>query len=1229
MPTIVFHGDSITRSSACDQFGGDVNDTYPKVFEAISTARGQAAFTLVQSGQNGASWDYFLPSEDEDITLIDDAAGEVDPHVGADDLLVLFAGTNGVTLGSHTGAEEYEDFEEYLADRISAGWVASNIYVLSMLRRVGLTGENDEYNDLLEAGAVTHGYNFIDFRTDEEIELAAPFSEIYYSTDNIHPTILTHSLIAERVYDAIWEPTWTAASLETAGRISILAWYDLQNGGSVTQSTGFIDQLNDLSGNGYHLTSTSTNRPAYASTLNGHPAAVFASNDYLENASIAGAFEATSLGIFVAGSTTQGNAGAFVHLGNALTTHTDGAFVRVNDLGIEDGITSGFNIYGLPSTFSGLSGDFLAIGTSHSEDADGDSPGWLYINGVRGAGSGTAGGHVDEDCNGIRLGKSWHTSNVWSLVGKIGEVIITDGLAHHVDIERIAAYINTKWAEEVGDCVSIDVDDLDIDTYAADSFAGFTSPETEVVSDAGGKLLQATSGQPLIVTTTLAQRDSSITTHTHRGIMFLRLSGVPGSQKALFAKINNAASGGEISVGIVEDFDETDDPIWDGPGSYYARYVNSDVEASAEGIAAGYSTTYTPGDEFEFGVEGFEVYLKFNDADLCRYTEIRHMEEGRSAVAQHSGFRNIDVCPLDVELYSDLFNSEYDPRDFGAFPDVSTTGSITVGTDQLVVADDIFEVGDTIIVEVGTESGLGMRNTVGVGGTWPASSFPDEATLTASDPGDGESYAYQEDNGEVWGWFDDDHWANISTDYYAGHKYPIALVAEITAIDGLTLTLDTDASATATNAGVYLDSRPSLTELLLTNRTSAEGFDGATYPDGMVIPFQAGTYVFSRVIEGSGRKNLTVQGEGRTRTTFLCPPGVRQLLWSHFNGAAADYSPVTFQDFKIVGNHADDGYGFHLDGDDPNGRTETAQGGLAISQCGDCIIRRVDALNLSGQCFGISAHTSPTDPLIEDCTATIESEQHKYNQWAIAIVGAVGGGIIRRCTASAPYLYKAFEIFVCSGYEGEGALIQLCGGQNVFFATNSSNTWTLDRCWSIIQENSWSSIATGHIADGVFNINVNAFPANAGGGGTMLAPSVIQLGPADGVDCLRAIQVQPACVDITIEGRYPQCPVSDTYGGLVQGPDWEMGMNQYGGACIISDAPRTIVRGMRAIGAGRPLDQISGGYYGNIALTGDDSEVEACVADLIATGPTLADNMTNAEYATYCATPPEPDRGFR
>jgi hypothetical protein len=71
--------------------------------------------------------------------------------------------------------------------------------------------------------------------------------------------------------------------------LSPVAWYDASNTSSITESGGSVSQINDLSGNGYHLTqATGANQPSTGTaTINGRNVLVFSgSNDFMSNTSI-------------------------------------------------------------------------------------------------------------------------------------------------------------------------------------------------------------------------------------------------------------------------------------------------------------------------------------------------------------------------------------------------------------------------------------------------------------------------------------------------------------------------------------------------------------------------------------------------------------------------------------------------------------------------------------------------------------------------------------------------------------------------------------------------------------------------------------------------------------------------------------------------------------------------------------------------------------------------------
>ena len=75
---------------------------------------------------------------------------------------------------------------------------------------------------------------------------------------------------------------WTPAQLS-----SLIGWWDASDEGSITDSGGDVSQWNDLSGNGFHVTSTATFEPVTGSrTQNSMNVLGFATGDSLYNSAI-------------------------------------------------------------------------------------------------------------------------------------------------------------------------------------------------------------------------------------------------------------------------------------------------------------------------------------------------------------------------------------------------------------------------------------------------------------------------------------------------------------------------------------------------------------------------------------------------------------------------------------------------------------------------------------------------------------------------------------------------------------------------------------------------------------------------------------------------------------------------------------------------------------------------------------------------------------------------------
>jgi hypothetical protein len=755
---------------------------------------------------------------------------------------------------------------------------------------------------------------------------------------------------------------------------------------------------------------------------------------------------------------------------------------------------------------------------------------------------------------------------------------------------------------------SIPVSSLPTQNFAARAFSGFATPGTTVFTSGPFKFLRPNPDNDLLVCATTSDwRDQEISSWAGRGTFFLRLSGTPGAQTALFMTQNNAVPGGDIRIGIVTGFDETKccDPSC-GNGKYFSYYVNTNVAGSPEGAAVGYQTAYKA-QTLTFGCNGFEVYLKYNGQDLFRYTEWRLMNAGRMAIWAHQGYGTADVTATFLPpqaLYSRPELQVYDPRDFGMRAVPAVTGAMTAGSNKLTLAQDVgFKVGDQVIVEIGGEAGRGRRNTVGVGGTWPVLSYANLAAMQADTKKPDGTSAYLRATGDVYtsksgAWTPS---ANSQT-YYPAKVVPLSLVAAVKAVsqDGKELTLSASAAATTAKANVWLDCLPSLFVLTQVPKLGAVL---PPQPSNVSVAIPAGTWRLSNIATNTLKvaSGLKIYGEGRTRTTLVSPPGVP---CGAFDITGIDVDNVSISDMAYRGNLADHGFCFAItmSGNGFGGYPSafTLHSPRAVSK--GLVLRNIDGTNTFGRCVGIAGGA----PLIENCTVTVTSFQQDYLGWQIQIYDS-SDGVIRNCRATGAKLLKAFELFACTG-----SRIVNCNGTNALYATNSCSSWTLDACTTIIQAGAFFTQTSGAIDEPVININNHAF--HSGSKGLIRNCNVIQQGYIDNRNnSLKAIQIQPDQTDCTIQGQYRDgagCAAKPA--GLFQAPNYDPRSAEYGAMAIMSDAPRTTVVGVRVIGAaiGPPGHS---NHFGNISLLGADSKITNCIADVVH-GGTQSGNQTNASF---------------
>ena len=141
------------------------------------------------------------------------------------------------------------------------------------------------------------------------------------------------------------------------------------------------------------------------------------------------------------------------------------------------------------------------------------------------------------------------------------------------------------------------------------------------------------------------------------------------------------------------------------------------------------------------------------------------MKEGRAALKANPdgqypngyGIRKTTLRLRDTPkpLFSDYQNLILDLRDFG-LRSLQTVGNIDAGSNRLRLQsapNPPFQKGDYLIVELGGEAGRGLRGTMGVGGTWPAKSYPTAAARDAERSQPLNTFAWIESDGTVRQWY--------------------------------------------------------------------------------------------------------------------------------------------------------------------------------------------------------------------------------------------------------------------------------------------------------------------------------------------------------------------------------------------------------------------------------------------------------------------------------------------
>jgi hypothetical protein len=230
--------------------------------------------------------------------------------------------------------------------------------------------------------------------------------------------------VARHVIHRPWTGITASAAFSPADIAGLVAWYDASDAGSITESGGLVSQLDDLSGNGYHLTQgTGANQPSTGTRTMGTEALnaiEFASGKYLSrtigNGNYARTFTLTASGVL-----------------DYNNPSSISAILR-NDASA--GYGSFYN--NTPRAFAAA-----ADGADHcvvtQRDGDGSS---VWINGGSAT---TASGLGTTALAVVTIVMGGETAGTANLDGMIGELIWYSSALGTTDRETVRDHLNAKW----------------------------------------------------------------------------------------------------------------------------------------------------------------------------------------------------------------------------------------------------------------------------------------------------------------------------------------------------------------------------------------------------------------------------------------------------------------------------------------------------------------------------------------------------------------------------------------------------------------------------------------------------------------------------------------------------------------------------------------------------------------------------------------------------------------
>lgn len=418
---------------------------------------------------------------------------------------------------------------------------------------------------------------------------------------------------------------------------------------------------------------------------------------------------------------------------------------------------------------------------------------------------------------------------------------------------------------------------------------------------------------------------------------------------------------------------------------------------------------------------------------------------------------------------------------------------------------------------------------------------------------------------------------------------PKALLATISGVSGNTLTLNTTANVTATNANVYFDNADILT---------AAWTSGGTYTSPQIkwiIP--SGSYALSAQVQTVSRTDWVISGVGNTASKFISPAGAVSV-YLHFSSCTG----ILLRDFGTTGNSGDNGFGF-VD----QGATSLPDFPRSVwfENCASCAAVRLRAdeawQDAVGCEFGYNNWAY-------NCESYHTQGHQQYIQWDFQWADCLGGGIVD-CLVDSPKLLGGAEVF----RSNKASIIRFTG-RNATMSSNSSGAFLFDAPNISIENNSQLTSASFSETNPIININSNIQPPDASMvlGGVIKNPNIVQTGRIDGN--------KTSLINITVNQDNPNVKITGTYPdgvnpkGYMSAPDYVPTdtIGGFGGIGVRSSGSGTIVTGIRFANL---ADYADG--HGNIHAEAGSITVTDCVMDHAVTGSatiTETGTQTNAAW---------------